>query len=159
MRSPVFDGVSLDVPFDRAVQAFRGDPRSWLPEPAYDEGDRTVVVMKASGLLSPVGVLALVEIGEAADESPGLAVRPIAWRALRADRAFPRLVGEFELAAVSEHTCRLTLVGGYKPPVSVLGDAGDRLVGRHVADAVIRQFLESVAVRLTDSVRGIAAPQ
>jgi hypothetical protein len=159
MRSPVFDGVALDVPFDRAVEAFRAHPRSWLPEPAQDEGERTVVVMHASGLLSPVGVQALIEVGEHIDEPPGLAVRPIAWRALRADRAFPRLVGELELAATTERTCRLTLVGGYKPPVSVLGDAGDRLVGRHVADAVIRQFLESVAARLTVAVRSLAAPQ
>lgn len=145
MRRPVYDGVALELPFDRAVGVLGREPATWLPAPATPhDGGGLVVVMRASGMLAAAGVPAVVDVGALAVDPPGLAVRPLAWRARLADRVFPRLVGELELAATSEVTCRLTLVGGYQTPVSVVGDAADRLLGHHVAEAVIRSFLEDV---------------
>lgn len=158
MRRPIYDGVPLDVPFAAALARLSADPRSWLPAPADPHPSGTVVVMRANGLLAAAGVAALVDVGEVERDPPDLAVLPIAWRALYSDRVFPRLVGELELSATSERTSRLTLVGGYTPPVSVVGDAADRLVGRHVADAVIRSFLEDVAEQITRTAE-TAAPR
>jgi hypothetical protein len=149
MRRPVYDGVAVDESFEAAVARLSDEPATWLPEPAEPRPSGTVVRMHANGLLAATGVLALVDAGPVELDPPGLAVRPIAWRALVADRVFPRLVGELELSATSDTTSRLTLVGGYQPPVSVVGDAADRLVGHHVAEAVIRTFLEQVAARMS----------
>lgn len=145
MRRPVYDGVPIGMPFPEAVARLADDPEQWLPPPVRRDPAGLVVTMHATGLLAAAGVAAVVEAGDLEVDPPGLAVRPIAWRAQRSDRVFPRLVGDLELSRTSPTTSRLTLVGGYQPPISVIGDAGDRLVGRHLADAVIRTFLERVA--------------
>lgn len=148
MRRPVYDGVTVARPFDEALAIFADLADRWLPRPADRIPTGYVVEMRASGLLAAAGVDALVDVGELELDPPGLAARSVAWRALNADRVFPRLVGELELAATNDEASRLTLVGAYQPPVSVVGDAADRLVGRHVAEAVIRTFLEEVAAAL-----------
>lgn len=158
MRRPVYDGVPIALSFPDALARLSAEPVRWLPGPVRGDPAGVVVVMHATGLLAAAGVPAVVQIGELELDSPGLAVRTIAWRAQRSDRAFPRLVGELELTQTSPTSSRLTLVGGYQPPISVLGDAGDRLVGRHVADAVIRTFLERVASTMEETARVGAAP-
>lgn len=151
MRRPVYDGVPIAMPFPDALARLADDPTRWLPPPVRREPAGLVVTMHAAGLLAAAGVAAVVEVGDLEVDPPGLALRPIAWRAQRTDRVFPRLVGELELSRTSPTTSRLTLVGGYQPPISVIGDAGDRLVGRHLADAVIRTFLERVAATLEET--------
>lgn len=159
MRRPVYDGVPVTVPFSSALHVLADEPDRWLPAPVRHDDDGVVVVMHATGLLAAAGVPALVHVGELEVDPPGLAVRNIAWRAQRSDRVFPRFVGELELTQTSATTSHLTLVGGYQPPISVIGDAGDRLVGRHLADAVIRTFLERIAVRMQESAEsGVPAP-
>lgn len=148
MRRPVYDGVPIAMPFSDALARLSDDPMQWLPPPVRRDPAGALVTMHAAGLLASAGVQAVVDVGELEVDLPGLAVRSIAWRAHRSDRVFPRLVGELELSRTSPTTSRLTLVGGYQPPISVIGDAGDRLVGRHLADAVIRTFLERVATTL-----------
>lgn len=151
MRRPVYDGVPVELPFGTALVALGGAPTTWLPAPAAPHPDGVVVVMHATGILAAAGVPAVVEVGTLEVDPPDLAVRRVAWRALHQDRVFPRLVGELELTSTSDRTCRLTLVGGYMPPVSVVGGAADRLVGHHVAEAVIRSFLGDVADRLVET--------
>lgn len=159
MRRPVYDGVPVTVPYPTALHLLSAEPVDWLPAPARRDPDGVVVVMHATGLLAAAGVPALVQVGELEVDPPGLAVRSIAWRAQRSDRVFPRFVGELELSQTSPTTSHLTLVGGYQPPISVIGDAGDRLVGRHLADAVIRTFLQRVAATLQETAEvGVPAP-
>lgn len=148
MRRPVYDGVAIAASFDDALAVLRRDPSEWLPAPATPHPDGHVVVMRATGMLAAAGVPALVNVGELEHDPRVVAVRSVAWRALTADRVFPRMVGELELTSASPYTSRLTLIGGYMPPVSVVGGAADRLFGRHVAEAVIRSFLEDVAAGL-----------
>ncbi len=153
MRRPVYDRVLCLSPFSEVAERLNGDPASWLPAPALlDEGGGHIVSMRPAGLPSPlvVAVDALVDVGPATTETidQGLVVRSVAWRARTIDRAFPRLVGELELTPFGETACQLRLVGGYEPPVSVAGDVADRLIGRHIAEAVVRTFLEDVADHL-----------
>lgn len=153
MRRPVYDGVTVGGSYEAALARFAAAPEDWLPAPATPHPDGHVVLMHATGMLATTGVPAVVEIGPAEAEASALAIRPVAWRSLNADRIFPRLVGDLELTRTSASTARLTLVGSYLPPISVVGGAADRLLGHHVAEAVIRTFLENVAARLA----GVAA--
>jgi hypothetical protein len=152
MRRPVYDTVHVAAPFEDAATLLRQPPEQWLPPPAEVVDGGVVVTMRAAGLLATAGVDALVHVEPATLDQDGLLVRPIGWKALSADRAFPRLTAELELEAITDVTCRLTLVGGYQPPISVIGDTADRLVGRHIADAVVRMFLEGVTGALTTPV-------
>ena len=158
MRRPVYDGLALDAPIDEVVRILGSPPRSWLPAPAEAHPHGTVVTMHASGILAAAGVPALVDVGPLQIDLPGLAVLPIAWRALYSDRVFPRLVGELEVTAISDTTSRLTLVGSYQPPISVVGGAADRLLGHHLAAAVIRSFLERVGVNAVAGWAELAHP-
>lgn len=147
MRSHVHETTVLDAPWRTTTRRFGADPHGWLPPPARPTTEGTIVAMRAMG----VGVDALVEVGGATEPGGGLMVRTIAWRAHRVDSLFPRMVGELELSRTGTGVgggCRLTLVGAYQPPVSVIGDAADRLIGRHVAIAVVRDLLDDVAHRL-----------
>ncbi len=148
MRRPVYDSVPVTASFEDALAALERDPSIWLPAPATSHPGGHVVIMRATGMLAAAGVPALIDVGHVQHDPPALAVRSVAWRSLAADRVFPRLVGELELTATSATSSHLTLVGGYTPPVSVVGGAADRLFGQHVAGAVIRSFLEDVAARL-----------
>ena len=153
MRRPVYDGVALDAPIDEVVRVLGAPPCTWLPTPAEVHPHGTVVTMHATGMLAAAGIPALVDVGPLETDLPGVAVLPIAWRALLTDRVFPRLVGELEVTATSGATSWLTLVGSYQPPISVVGGAADRLLGHRLAEAVIRSFLERVAA---NAVAGLA---
>jgi hypothetical protein len=148
MRRPVYDTVLSGLAYETAATRMRADPACWLPAPARRVDAGIVVTMRAAGLLAAAGVDAVIDVAGPTLDQPGMLVRPIAWRAEVADRVFPRLSADIELEAVNAHACRLTLVGGYQPPISVLGDTADRVVGRHVAAAVVRTFLEGVAGEL-----------
>lgn len=152
MRRPVFDSVVVPTSFDLARCRFGEEPAAWLPAPAIVEDDGVVVTMRASGVLEVASVDALVVVEDLQDDPPGLSTRPIAWRARAADPLFPRMVAELELAATSPTASRLALVGSYRPPLSVVGDLTDRVAGRHIADAVVRTFLEEVAHALATAV-------
>ena len=157
MRRPVYDGVAVGLRYEQAVTRFGRTAEQWLPAPALPHERGHVVVMRAAGMLATTGVPAVVDVGAMQGDLSALAVRSVAWRSLNADRIFPRLVGDLELTPTSASTARLTLVGSYSPPVSVVGGAADRLFGHHVAEAVIRSFLEDVAERLAGVVAAASA--
>lgn len=146
MRQYVHETVVFPASLPAAGTHFASPPRLWLPAPARPVEDGIVVTMRAAG----VGVDAVVELGDVAEAGEDLLVRPVAWRARQVDRLFPRMVGELELSGDGAGGCRLTLIGGYEPPISVVGDAADRLVGRHVATTVVRDLLDDVAHRLVE---------
>ena len=149
MRRPVYDHTFQSVPFDHAVGVLRTDPGLWLPEPARPTDDGWIVTMRASGLLPAPEVDALVAVELPTVDRETLFVRPITWRAAVADRLFPTLTADLEIEPVNGGAIRFALVGSYRPPISVVGSAADRLVGHHIAEAVVRAFLEAVAERLT----------
>lgn len=148
MRRPVYDHTFERIPFAAAVEVLRADPATWLPAPATPRGEGWTVAMQASGLLPAFQVDAVVSVEAPSIDRSTLFVRPIAWRGAAADRLFPTLTADIELEAVNGSSVRLALVGSYRPPISVVGEAADRLVGHHVAEAVVRAFLEAVAERI-----------
>lgn len=156
MRRPVYDHTFERIPFAEAVAVLRGDPALWLPAPTTPRDDGFVVTMRAAGLLPAPDVDAIVSVQDPTIDRETLFVRPISWRAATADRLFPTLTADLEIEAVNSASIRFALVGSYRPPVSVVGEAADRLVGHHIAEAVVRTFLEGVAERMAAA--GAGAP-
>lgn len=153
MRQHVHETTVFPASWSATGRHFATSPRLWLPAPARPVPGGVAVAMRAMG----VEVEAVVEVGEVQAPGDGLWIRPVAWRAATADRLFPRMVGELELSRLDESTCQLALVGGYEPPVSVVGTAADRLVGRHVATSVVRDLLDDVAHRLVELTGAVAS--
>jgi hypothetical protein len=139
----------LESPAELVDERFRGEPAGWLPPPAELSDDGWLVDLYADGvLLHPLAVQqAEVQVAPAS-VSGGSVVRGISWHAARADRLFPVLTGDLELTPLPVTGWHLSLIGTYRPPLSVVGGAADRVLGHRVAEACVRRFVLDVAQRL-----------
>ncbi len=153
----------LATPFGEAATALAGDPRHWLPEPAEPSGEAWLVDLRADGALpgslarrrgivrvGPVPERSLpIDDGQATTNGQGAGLlRPVRWEAADVSEVFPVLSADLELAALQGGGCQLSLMGTYRPPLSVVGEATDRLLGHRVAEATVRRFVLDVAARL-----------
>jgi hypothetical protein len=149
MRRPIHFTTSVSGDVAAMAQHLAEDPRLWLPDLVTSNGSaRHRVRLSTGDLLAVPDVVAVVTVGEATSPSPRLTIRELGWRAEAADSLFPVLVADLELLTTGPATGELRLVGSYRAPLSVIGAAADRLVGRHVASEVIRSFVLKVAQRL-----------
>lgn len=140
----------LDRPFPTVAGRLLDDPGLWLPDPAARCGDEFEVLLRAEHAL-PSALerrSAVVTVGPAVEASGGL-LRSVTWRASGMDQLFPVLDADLELAPLGEHASQLSLMGTYRPPLSVVGGAADALVGHRVAQACVRSFIESIARKVS----------
>ena len=149
MRKPIYFYTHLPVGFETIASRLEASPRLWLPQPVTENADGWVVSLGTGDHANVPQVPASVTVGESLRDARGAwLVRRIGWKALKAEAIFPVLAGDLELASVGPAVTQLTLIGTYRPPISVLGEVGDRLVGHHVAEAVVRRFVLDVATAL-----------
>ncbi len=71
------------------------------------------------------------------------------WHAETAQALFPSMHATLTVYPLSPTETQLDLDGKYNPPLGILGDVGDRIVGHRIAEASVHKFLEDVAGRLT----------
>jgi hypothetical protein len=136
-------------PFDTVEAVFTDDPARWLPPPATGENGCWRVGLQAPQVL-PERMAhhpALVDVGAASRHASGL-LRAISWRSAQSTKLVPVLDADLELSPLSDRVCQLSLMGVYRPPLSVIGDAADRVVGHRVAEACVRDFVLEVAAKL-----------
>lgn len=149
MRRHLYFYTLVESPPEAAKQRLAGDPSLWLPAPAMPSAAGWQVALHAQGAL-PRAVshhLVDVELGTAFGGSERL-LRPVRWRSASAPGLFPVFDGDLELVGLSGGESQLTLVGTYRPPLSVAGAVGDALLGHHVAEACVRRFVLDVATRM-----------
>ena len=149
MRRHLYYYTLVDTPPAAAFPAVSDNPAHWLPAPATAvEGGWEVDLLAEGALPRPLAQhRVIVEVGPAVGESERL-LRSIRWRSATAPGLFPVFNGDIELAALSGGNCQLSLMGTYRPPLSVAGGAGDALLGHHVAEASIRRFVLDAAHRM-----------
>ena len=149
VRKPIYFYTHLPVGFETVAARLEASPRLWLPHPVSEDAEGYVVTLRTGDRSNLPEVAASVTVGESLRDARGAwLVRRIGWKAMKAGAVFPVLAGDLELAAVGPEVSQLTLIGTYRPPISVLGEVGDRLVGHHVAEAVVRRFVLDVATAL-----------
>jgi hypothetical protein len=149
VRRHLYYYTHVDLPFGEAADRVSADPSAWLPPPATPVDGAWEVFLNAEGTL-PASMAerpVRVTLGQVSRHDFGLLI-PISWRAVTADRLFPVLSADLELVPLSGWASQLSLMGTYRPPLSVVGDAGDRLVGHRVAEACVRRFVLDVADRV-----------
>ncbi len=149
MRSIVYFYTHILLPFATSAELLSGDPALWLPPPAEPVGPEWQVTLHADGALRE-GMSeheALVTVGPTSWAELGL-LRRISWRSSKSERLVPMLDADLELVALDGSGCQLSLMGSYRPPLSVIGAAGDRLLGHRVAEACVRRFVLDVAERV-----------
>ena len=155
MRRHVYFYTYIQRPLEQLAERFGGDPGGWLPAPAEAAEGGWLVGVHADGALPTVvaGHTTWIGVGGLGVAGDGEALlREVEWRSASRERMIPVLEGDLELASVNGHGCQLSLMGSYRPPMSVMGDAGDRLFGHRVAEACVRRFVLDVADRLAGMV-------
>lgn len=133
-------------PFADVSRDLAGDPRTWLPEPAQPcDGGFEVRLHAEHALPPPVASrTAIVTVGPVAVGPHGL-LRAVTWRAAGHDQLFPVLTADLEVEPLGDEATQVSLMGTYRPPLSVVGGAADALVGHRIAQACVRTFVESLA--------------
>lgn len=149
MRSIVYYYTHVQQPFAELATLLSSDPSGWLPAPAKPVDAAWLVTLHADGALpQPLAAhQARVRVGPSTATESTL-LRGIAWRSAIADRLVPMLEADLEPASLNGSGCQLSLMGSYRPPLSVVGAAGDRLLGHRVAEACVRRFVLELAERV-----------
>jgi len=149
MRRHVYFFTHIAGVPDRVWEALASDPAGWLPPPARPCEGGWLVELDATNAL-PAALAcrhAVVRIGSSWGDATHL-VRALSWRAATATSLFPVLDGDLEWAPLNGDASQLSLMGTYRPPLSVVGDLGDITLGHRVVEACVRRFVLDVAFRL-----------
>jgi len=139
--------LDLAVPFEDVERALLDEPATWVPGIALDAeaGGRRLLAevgfdVDASRRLDKE---VEIEIGEPY-VIPSKTMLPIAWRATAAERIFPQLEADIEIAALGAGRTQLSISARYRPPLGPLGRALDKALLHRVAEATVKDFLDRV---------------
>ena len=139
--------LDLAVPFEDVERALLDEPATWVPGIALDAeaGGRRLLAevgfdVDASRRLDKE---VEIEIGEPY-VIPSKTMLPIAWRATAAERIFPQLEADIEIAALGAGRTQLSISARYRPPLGPLGRALDKAMLHRVAEATVKDFLDRV---------------
>jgi hypothetical protein len=70
---------------------------------------------------------------------------PIHWQAAQRPGLFPVMDAELAIYPLTATETQLDFRGKYEPPLSVLGDAVNAIVGHRLAEASVHRFVAEVA--------------
>lgn len=81
----------------------------------------------------------------------------IAWTAATAAGLFPSMDATLSVYPLSAHETQLQLDGHYRPPLGVVGNAIDAVVGHRLAEASVLRFVNDVAALINRELGATAA--
>lgn len=141
--------LPLDAPASTVVQAFQGDPSSWLPDARRIGPDRWRLEV-GPGMQRPVEVTigAPWHVGRTWWRSWSWHPLPDASDPLPIERLLPDLDAELGVSVQDDRRLTLVLDGRYRPPGGVLGDALDAVALGRLARRTVERLLHDVATGL-----------
>jgi hypothetical protein len=77
-------------------------------------------------------------------------VFPLTWRSISGPSLFPSMNAKLLVYPLSRFETQLEFEGTYDPPLGVLGDAFDAVVGHRIAEASVLHFLQDVTALLAE---------
>ena len=150
--------LELDDPFDRVEAALLADPSTWVPGMARAAGELGERLLTEVGF--PVEDRRMdkeVEISFSEPYRSASATRlPMTWKATGAQRLFPLLEADLEVAGLGATRTQLSISARYRPPLGPLGRVLDRALLHRVAEAAIKDFLDRVGAAIATRGRAIA---
>jgi hypothetical protein len=111
-----------------------------------------VSTMRASVGPLELGVEVVVRV-TAVQEAPRAPYGPrtrlsLAWRAKERAELFPTMEAMLDVYPLGPTETQLELSGEYRPPLGIVGDVLDAVVGHRIADAAVHRFVQEIAERL-----------
>ena len=70
------------------------------------------------------------------------------WEAAKMPRLFPLMKAELKIYPLTPTETQLDLAGKYEPPLGIVGNALDAVVGHRIAEASVHRFISDVAAYL-----------
>ena len=78
----------------------------------------------------------------------------IAWTAASASALFPSMEATVSVYALSPTETQIALHGRYRPPLGLVGQALDAVLGHRIAEASVLRFVQDVAARINAELAG-----
>lgn len=79
---------------------------------------------------------------------------PVSWEAARNPRFFPLMSSVLAIYPLTSTETQLDFLGRYDPPLGVVGEAMDAIVGRRIAEASVQRFVTDIARYLREHLGG-----
>jgi hypothetical protein len=144
----------LELPFaaDAIEAALLTSPEDWIPGLVEDASLHGETLLAEVGFDAPSGrIQKKVELEIGTPIRMGFStLLPIKWKAAGLARLFPVMEADIEIGGLGLERSQLSFNGRYRPPLSVLGQAVDRVLLHRVAEATMKDFLDRVAERLRE---------
>jgi hypothetical protein len=143
--------VELPMPPDLVEAALSRDPSAWIAHLAEHANRRGDTLLAEVGFGEDVRIARTVEIEFTPRVRTGTKViYPFRWSASGPAGMFPALDADLEVAPLGAETTQLAISARYVPPLGKLGRLIDRVVLARVAEATVKDFLDRVALAVTE---------
>jgi hypothetical protein len=142
--------LDLAAPFDNVETALLDHAEAWVPgllRAAEDRGQRLLAEVGFAVETRRIDKGVEIRIGTPY-RIPSKTLLPMTWRATTAERLFPQLDADLEVAALGPRRTQLSISARYRPPMGAFGRALDRALLHRVAEATIKDFLDRVGERI-----------
>jgi hypothetical protein len=150
--------IELPVHIDRIETRLMASPASWLPtmaDDAHAHGQRLLTEV-GFGEEFRVAKRVLLEVGHPV-RLPSKLVLPLHWRVVGAEKLFPVLDADLEVARLTPGTTQLSVSARYVPPLGSLGSTIDRALLHRIAEATMKDLLDRIATTLLDGAHLVSA--
>jgi len=137
-------------PFKDVERALLEEPQRWLPGLARDAEARGEHLLVSVGFGSSghrVQKQVAVQLGTPI-RLPSKTVLPMTWTPVVAERLFPALEADVEVAFLGDQRTQLAISAQYRPPLGAVGRTMDKALLHRVAEATVKDFLDRVAERI-----------
>lgn len=158
MERTLYAYTYVRQPFDEVARLLAEDPDAFLQE-ATDRAAEHAREFESELRIAlgrfDVGREIRIEVGEFRPSAMQAVSLPLSWTAAEHRGLFPSMQAILELQAVSLRMplTQIALIGTYRPPLGVVGAAGDALVGKRVAEAALHHFVTDIAQRVEQRMR------
>ncbi|HKU42148.1 MAG TPA: hypothetical protein VJR89_28510 [Polyangiales bacterium] len=146
----------VNQPFPRVQEALRKDVAGILRRATTGAAERERdIAAQLHVRLGAIDVAADVSIMigpvEETMSSPWgyqVSVFPLQWQSLSAPSLFPQMKAKLYVYPLSTRETQIEIDGTYTPPLGLLGDAIDAVVGHRIAQASVLHFVQDIAALL-----------
>ena len=140
--------VFIDLPFDEVERSLLDSREGWLQRVA-EGASRSSLTLARVGVgarRAQLGKLVQIRFGEPFRRDAKRTALPFTW--LATSVPFPKFEGDIEISHWRPATTQLAVSATYQPPLGPLGRALDRAALHLLAEALIKDFVDGIAVEI-----------
>jgi hypothetical protein len=146
----------VNRPYERVREAFLERGQEILQRAttsAAARADALAATLRVTAAGIEIGVDVKIRVTRIREEEWVKGASPVtrvslSWEAAKATALFPSMQAELSLWPLYAEETQLELVGEYHPPLGVVGNALDAMVGHRLAEASTHRFLDDIVEQL-----------